>query len=180
MEITRMEGYRIGHTVPVYDISEGSIYCSHCGLTDLYPECENNLRWLLNSGEDFRTEWCGSKKEIISAQYERLEGKVTVYVCQSMDSLYDEDALIYDAAYDVFHREDELTDDSIDTIRDAAWELGIEDEVTLWDVLPDDATYEDCMDAVDTLWNRTEEVLKDQYEMLKEIVGEFAEFKEED
>ena len=71
-------------------VSLGSgLYCSHWGLTDLYAECEEKLRDLLQSGEEFITDWCGSKKEIISARYSRHNGVITVEVCQSIDDLDD-------------------------------------------------------------------------------------------
>lgn len=174
-----MKQISIVASIPCYDINGNSIDCSHWGLTDLYPEPEKNLRYLLSTGEDFMTDWCSSKKEIMSARYCRIDGKVQVHVCQRMDDLWDQTDLIYDAADDL-GIEGELTEDSIDTIRDAAFEIGIEDCCEESHVFDHEPTWEEIMDCVNHLADQTSNTLQDWYEALKEIVREFAETKEEE
>ena len=165
--------------IPCYDITDGHcIDCSHWGLTDLYPEPEQNLRYLLSTGEDFMTEWCSSKKECMSTRYARIDGKVQVIVDQSIDDLWDQTDLIYDAAGEI-GIDWELTEESIDTIRDAACEIGIEDSYAESYTFDHEPTWEEIMSCVDHLADQTSAVLDNGYEALKEIVREFAERKVE-
>ena len=177
MEYVGMYGYRIGKDIPQYELSSG-VYCSHWGLTDLYEECEKGLRELLDSGNDFITTWCGSKKEIISAQYSRYDGHVHVEVCQSMDELWESDDLIYDALSSIGREDIELPDDIIDSIREAALECGIDDSVTEYVTLPTDATYGDVMKAVVLAEGHTDKCLTSQYEELQTIVREHVNYME--
>lgn len=178
MESIGMYQYRIGKSIPKYELG-GGLYCSHWGLTDLYEECEKNLRELLDSGEDFITDWCGSKKEIISARYSRYDGNVHVEVCQSIDDLYESDDLIYDALWSSLHREDiEFPDEIIDSIRDAAIDYGIDDSTTESVTLPADATYDDVMKAVVWLEDQTDKRLNAWYEALQTIVRAHVEYME--
>lgn len=149
-------------------------YASQWGLTDLYPECEAKLRALLESGEDFETDWCGSKKELLSAQYERYRGKLYVTIQAWMDSLSDGD-LIYDAAYDKFGSEDVLTDDLLDEIYDYVIDSGIcSDSVYVDDALDASASYEDLMTTVDRLSNEAEEELDRMYQALCDTVEAYV------
>ena len=159
-------------------VSLGSgLYCSHWGLTDLYAECEEKLRDLLQSGEEFITDWCGSKKEIISARYSRLNGVITVEVCQSIDGLWESEDLIYDAVWEKLHTEElELPEEIIDSIRDASIDEGIDDNITLSEELPSDASYDDVMAAVGRLENSTDEALSAWYKELCNIVAAHVEY----
>ena len=165
-----IENYRIGHSIKRYEITENSGSASHWGLTDLYPDSEANLRKLIESDEDFTTEWCASKKELESAKYERIEGTFQVSVYRFMDDLWEGNDLIGDALWDVTHDESiELTEEHIDYILDIATEIGIDDSVTL-SAEVEDPTYENVMDAVSKLEDETDRVLKEYYEELKVIV----------
>lgn len=174
-----MKPISIVASVPCYDITDKSIDCSHWGLTDLYPGCEENLRYLLSTGKDFMTEWCSSKKDIASARYCRIDGKVQVCVSRSIDDLWDQTDLIYDAAEELGIN-GELTENSIDTIRDAAFEIGIDDNDSASYTFDHEPTWEEIMDCVDDLSGGTERHLNEGYEILKDIVREFAETKEEE
>jgi hypothetical protein len=178
MKLLGLYEYRIGKSIPKYELSNG-IYCSHWGLTDLYEECEKGLRELLDSGNDFITTWCGSKKEIISAQYSRYDGHVHVEVCQSIDDLWDAEDLIYDALSSIGREDVELPDEIIDSIRDTAIDCGIDDSDTECVTLPTDATYDDVMKAVEWAENQTDKRLTSQYEELKTIVQEHVNYMEE-
>ena len=160
----------------VVDISNGGLNCSHWGLTDLYPECEKNLRDLLRTDADFETEWCSSKKELLSARYRRENGKVWVDVNQWIDDLWDTDDLIYDAVWNRFdHREDiEIPDDGLQTIRDAALWLDVDDSVVISEEVGKDATFEDCMKTVERLMDATDKELARMYEELCNIVEDYV------
>ena len=172
----RIDHYRIGHPILVVDIADHGWYCSHWGLTDLYEECEKNLRDLLKTGVDFETEWCGSKKELLSARYRRVDGKVWVDVNQWLDDLWDEGDLIDDAVWDVFdHREDiDIPDEGYRYIREVAAECDIDDSITISEDLGKDATFEDCMKAVERLMDATDNELNIMYERLKNIVRDYV------
>ena len=167
----KVEEYRIGRKILTVDISEGGWYCSHWGLTDLYEKCEKNLRDLLKTGVDFRTEWCGSKKELLSARYRRQDGSVWVDVYQWMDDLWEEQDLVYDAVWTRFHREDiEIPDELMEYILDVATECGVDESFQLSEELGADATYEDCMAAVERLENATDKETSRMFEVLCNIV----------
>lgn len=154
----------------VFDIGSGC-YCSHWGLTDLYEECEKNLRNLLKTGVDFRTEWCGSKKELLSARYLRVDGKVKVEVHQWVDDLWEEGDLMNDALEEKFPGKDiEISDELNDYIIDIVAESDINDNITLCRELGADATYEDCMTAVGQLADETNKQLTAWYEELCNII----------
>lgn len=167
-----------GRTVPEYDITSGWD-CSHWGLTDLYPECEENLRKLLNSGLDFATTECSSKKECVSAWYSRIDGVIGVTVRQYMDDLWESDDLITDAMWDIGKGE-EIPEDAYENfvgyIRAVAVDAGIEDNTDARVELPADATYEDVMDAAERAWGITEDRLKNYYARLKSIVEDALAF----
>lgn len=167
----KVESYRIGHKILTVDISEGGLYCSHWGLTDLYERCEKDLRDMLDTKVDFRTEWCGSKKELLSARYRRQNGIVWVDVNQWMDDLWEEHDLVYDAVWDRFQRGNiEIPEETMVYILDMAIECGVDDTIALSKELGADASYEDCMTAVEQLENATDAELKKMYETLCNIV----------
>ena len=190
----KKENYRIGHPIDTYDISEGGVYCSHWGLVDLYPQCEKNLRELLDLGKDFRTNWCGSKKELLSARYSRIGSSFWVEVEAWMDDLWDGDGLIYDAIYDVLHNEEkyplplfaqeklhtvenEGDDEFMDEVRDSACEVNIDDKVRVSHSFPAvDAHYDTIMDIVSKLEDEADDILKENYETLCGIVAYWAAF----
>ena len=144
-------------------------YASSWGLTDLYKENEQALREAIESGEDFETERFDSKKELLSAWYERKNGQLTVRVYAWMDDLWEEDAWsIYD---DWVGHSDEVHSPLIE---DALYECcgydGEDIPPEFWDhlaeslydvststvdseVLPGNATYEEVMAAVERLEN---------------------------
>lgn len=188
--------YRIGHPIDTYDISEGGVYCSHWGLVDLYPQCEKNLRQLIDSQEDFMTEWCGSKKELLSAQYGRIEGSFDVWVRAWMDDLWDSYDLISDAIYEVLHDDekyplplsvqeklkrysedniDEEAEEFFENVRQYAWEADITDSVChSVSFNPKGITYEKVMEAVEKLEDEAMAHLHRMYEVLCGIVADTA------
>lgn len=170
----KVEHY-LGHSknrkILTVDISEGGTYCSHWGLTDLYERCEKNLRDMLDTGVDFRTEWCGSKKELLSARYRRQNGSIWVDVNQWLDDLWEEHDLVYDAVWERFKREDiEIPEELMVRILDVAIKRDIDDAIVISEELGADASFEDCMAAVGRLQNATDEELTKMYETLCNIV----------
>ena len=166
----KVEQRGIGKPMLVVDISVG-LDCSHWGLTDLYPECEKNLRNLLNTGVDFETEWCSSKKELLSARYRRKNGSVWVDVNQWMDDLWEEGDLIYDA---YGWGNSEIPEEGIEYIRDIAMACGIDDTITISKEVGKSATFEDCMKAVETLMDKTDAQLNEWYEELCGIIEDYV------
>lgn len=155
----------------VVDISNGGFNCSHWGLTDLYEECEKNLRDLLKTGVDFETEWCGSKKELLSARYRRRDGRVWVDVNQWIDDLWEEGDLIVDAMCDLGV---ELDGDGFEYVRRIASEMEIDDTIVISEEVGKDATYEDCMETVTMLMDKTDAQLNEWYTELRNIVEDCA------
>ena len=161
--------------VLVFDIANGGFNASHWGLTDLYDECEKNLRELLKTGVDFETEWCSSKKELLSARYGRKDGRVWVEVNQWMDDLWEDGGLIYDAVWNRFRREGiEIPDDGIEYIRQIAIECGVDDSTTVAEDLGCGVAYADVMDAVERCQNATDKELSEWYEELCDIVADYV------
>lgn len=161
--------------VLVVDITNGGFNASHWGLTDLYEECEENLRNLLKTGVDFETEWCSSKKELLSAKYSREDGRVKVSVNQWVDDLWEEGDLITDALWDRFRREDIVIPvDGFEYIKRIAGEMGIDDATTISEDLGCGVAYEDVMDAVVRLQNATDKELSAWYEELCDIVADYV------
>ena len=188
----KKDSYRIGHPIDTYDISEGGVYCSHWGLVDLYPQCEKNLRELLDLGKDFRTEWCGSKKELLSARYSRIGSTFLVEVEAWMDDLWDGDALIYDAIYEVLHDEEKYPlplsaqerlravendgdDEFIEGVREICEDIN--DNARVSHSFPSvDAHYDTIMDVVRKLEDEADDVLKKYYEQLCWNVAYYAQY----
>ena len=168
----RIYSYRIGHTVADYDIAEGGCYGSSWGLTDLYEECENNLKTILESGEDFRASW-DSKKELQSATLMRIGGVMKITVSVWMDDLWEQDDLIYDAYYDVKKSEEELSEDMLNEIRDLAFELECDDSTSVsWEGECSD--YDAIMEHIEQLTSEADSQLDKWYACLKEIIREVA------
>ena len=160
-------GYRIGKTVKNWDICEGRYYGSNWGLTDLYPECEANLRTLMDSGEDFRTVW-DCKKELLSALVMRIDGKLRVTVSAWTDDLWESDDLIYDALSDATDREECLTVETLSVIRTLASEAGIDDHAEVSQMVPD--SYDALMCAIPFLADEAEKECGRWYQELVEII----------
>ena len=154
------------------DISCGGCYCSSWGLTDLYDPCEAKLRGLIESGDDFATSWCDSKKELLSARYSREGNTFTVEVSAWMDDLWDQNDLIYDAVYEAKENTkyratlqdmevlQSILDDSaeldadafIECVRDQLMYLDIDDHITISEELDaSGVTFERIMEVVEKL-----------------------------
>lgn len=144
-------------------------YSSKYGLTDLYPESEAKLREALASGEDFTTGWTGCRKEARYVRYTREGDHITIEVSAEMDDLWESADLIYDALCTACHVEEKLSEDIIDSIREAA--LGvIDDHTEVSVVLPASATFEEIMDATAKAENEAEQNNQKMYDRLCEIV----------
>lgn len=176
------------------DISSG-VYCSHWGLTDLYDDCETKLRELIESGKDFVTNWCGSKKEIESARYSRCGDEFTVEVGASMDDMWESYDLFSDAVWEILHdpmyplsknvrdnleyiTETDMDDDGekfVDCVTDMAIDAGIDDNATCSETISaSDATYEKIMGIVEKLEDEAASLLNEYYVQYKNIVYESA------
>lgn len=159
------------------DIAENTgIYASKWGISDFYEEAEKSLRDVLNSGEDFETDWFGCKKEIHYAQITREAGKITVSVSCHMDDLWDGDDLIYDALWEVTKSENELPEEIVDSIRDAAIDEQIDDRYTESVLLPASASFEDVVKALDSCEALANRNNTGMYKRLCEIVREHVEY----
>lgn len=141
------------------DLEEGSAYASKWGLTDFYDGVGDVLRKAIESGEDFDTGEFGCKKEIRYARVHRERGELEVEVTAYMDDLYEGD-LIYDALWTVAKSEDELPEDIIDSIRDAAIDSGVDDHTYCNRYLPLDATYETVVETISELEDEAEQTKK--------------------
>ena len=177
-----INGWRNGNPTPIFYFIEGEVPTvnitsngdgSHCGLTDLYLDVEKKLRELILSGKDFQTERCGSKNELCSAQYTRAGGVLSVAVHSWIDELYGEGNLIYDALWDLPHEISALSDKTIEAIQNVAMECGIKDEVDTSENLPEGATFEDVMAAVERIEKENDQLLSDMFAMLENIVADF-------
>lgn len=170
MEYTEFT-YRIGHTINNYNIMEEGCYGSHCGITDLYSNCEKNLKTLLDSGEEFRAEW-GSKKELLSACVMRANDKLIISVRNWIDDLWESDDLIYDAYYDACGKEDDIPEEWLEEIRNCAFEVGCNDfSEASWS---GDSTksYEEIMDIISNLADKASTQCEEYYKMLNGVVSE--------
>lgn len=158
------------------DIAESTgIYASKWSISDFYDEAEKSLRDALASGEDFETDWFGCKKEINYAQIVREGGEITVCVSAHMDDLWDSEDLIYDT----MKEEVELPEDVIDSIRDFAIDDGIDDNTELSMTLSAEASYEDIVDALDTLEKEAMEENHSMFLRLTDIVDAFIQHMKE-
>ena len=157
------------------DICYG-MYASKWGLTDFYEESEQKLKDALASGEDFDTGWFGCKKEIRYARICRENGAVNIEVSCHMDDLYESDDLIYDALWEECGTEDELPEEIIDSIRDAAYDSDLNDESGVEETLPQDASYEDICECLSRLENEAERENTEMYNILRDIVKAHVEY----
>ena len=173
MELVELKkAYRIGKYTPLYDISNGGMDCSKWGLTDLYENCEADLRELLESGMDFQTTSCDCRKELLTASYARYDGKLHVSATEYMDDLWEQDDLICDALYAIGKGDIELSDEDIEYIRDICTELNLDDYATVTISLPTDTTFEQLMDAVEKLENELHKETNKMFEQVKSVVAD--------
>lgn len=126
-------------------------YAAKWSLTDFYEDSEQKLRDALNSVEDFDTGWWGCRKEIRYARIVREGDEITVQVSCHMDDLFDGDDLIFDALWSERHTEEGLPEYIIDSIRDAAIDVGIDDNTEVSGNLPADGATIDHVAAMITL-----------------------------
>lgn len=154
----------------------GGGYASKWGLTDWYEESEKILREAIASEEDFDTGWFGCKKEIHYARIIRKDGLFTVTASSHSDDLWDGDDLIYDALWEVSRLEEELPDDIIESIRDAAIDCGIDDNAEETESLPSTATFEQISDLIGKLEVIAEVRTHEYYRRLCDIVKDHVEF----
>lgn len=164
--------YRIGKYTPLYDISNDGMDCSKWGLTDLYENCEADLRELLESGMDFQTTSCDCRKEPLTTSYARYEGELHVSATEFLDDLWEQDDLICDALYAIGKEDIELSDEDIEYIRDICAELDLEDYASVTISLPTDTTYEQLMDAVEKLENELHKEAEKIFDQVKSVVAD--------
>lgn len=149
------------------DITENTgCYASNWGISDFYEEAEKSLRSALESGEDFDTGWFGCKKEINYARIVREDGEIEIDVSCHMDDLWDSEDLIYDT----MDEEIELPDETISSIRDAAIVDDIDDKTELTMFLLSEASYNDIVNALDTLETEAMEANERKFLRLTDIV----------
>ena len=161
------------------EFPNGGIYASKWGLTDFYDGNDDVLRKAVESGEDFDTGEFGCKKEIRYARVHRERGEFEVEVTAHMDDLWDDGYLIYDALWTVAKSEDELPEDIIDSIRDAAIDSGVDDHTYCNRYLPLDATYGTVVETISELEDEAEQTNEELYRILCEIVKDHVEFMKE-
>ena len=162
------------------DIEENTgCYASKWGISDFYDEAEKSLKAALDSGEDFDTGWFGCKKEIHYGQIVREDGNVTVSVCCHMDDLWESEELIYDALWEVTKVENELPEDIIDSIRDAAIDDCVDDSSTWTEVLPSSVSFDDVVKALDKCEVNADAENTGMYKRLCEIVYYHVEYMKE-
>lgn len=151
------------------------MYASKWGISDFYEEAEKDLREILASGEDFNTGWFGCKKEINYAQIIREDGEIIVSVSCHMDGLWDEEDLIYDT----MKEEIELPEEIIGSIRDAAIDCGIDDNTELSMTISAGASYDDIVEALDTLEKEAMEANHNMFLRLTDIVDAHIQYMKE-
>ncbi len=107
-----------------------------------------------------------------------------------MDDLWDSEDLIYDALWEVTKAENELPEEIIDSIRDAAIDERIDDSSTWTEVLPSSASFDNVVkslgkceanaDAENTgMYKRLCEIVYAHIEYMKELGISFASPEEE-
>lgn len=161
------------------DLEEDHAYASKWELTDFYDGVGDVLRNAIESGEDFDTGDFGCKEEIRYARVHRERGEFEVEVTAHMDDLWDDGDLIYDALWTVAKSGDELPEDIIDSIRDAAIDSGVDDHTYCNRYLPLDATYETVVETISELEDEAEQTNEELYRILCEIVKDHVEFMKE-
>lgn len=138
---------------------------SYYGLSEPYPEVEKELKIALSEGNDFDTDWHGSKHEIESIQIVAFGNKIIINHHCEMDDFPEiiDDAIDGDA---------ELSDEIFDEIEEALCsETGFSTEVTESTELPRTASYEEVMEAIDQLETDGMKALDERFEMVKEQVA---------
>lgn len=173
-----MQGYRIGHEIKTYSLSNG-LYGCKWGVSDLYEEAEKNLRELLTYSGEFRTEWCSCQKELYSFRLWFTDSKIKVEVSQWMDDLYEQADLIDDAIWALkssgYKFGAELNEDDFENIRDMCFDAEIETEVMESKFIKRDSTYEEIMSALDELADLTGKELDEYFEQVKSAVSYYSE-----
>ena len=89
-----------------------------------------------------------------------------------MDSLWDGEDLIYDALWEECKMTEELPDEIIDSIRDAAMDCGIDEETTISDSLPADADFDRVVSMIDRFEGYAEAENNSMYQRLCGIVAD--------
>ena len=164
------------------DLSSG-VYACAWGLTDFYPDCLEKLKEALASGEDFQTERFDCKKELRYGRYTKANGQFKIEVQVNMDDLWESEDLIYDALWSACKMDIELPDEIIDSIRETASLIGVDDHTLLTSWLPGDATLDQILEATEELEGRCEMANEAMFDTLCQVVRDHVDFynlKEED
>jgi hypothetical protein len=153
---------------------------SHCGYTDLYPNVEENLKDVINSGMPFKFSG-SSKKEIggfmLSRELKNGEIKVTAF--QAMDEGYD---LVSDSLPEEI--ELKLSEEEFDMLSGAVLELWAEgdecgSETEESEIISGDSTLEQILEKVDELQDICSDRLQESFEAVKNLTNYFLDHKEE-
>lgn len=150
---------------------------AHWGLTDLYESVEKQIKEVLDTGLPFITCELASKKEICSFYLQRryTHGDINIQVWAGMDEGRD---LICDAVpNDII-----LTEEDIDIIYneyfgtefEPDWETEQEESV------PDDSSLEQILEKVSELWQRADNILKENFNDVEAIVQYYIQNKKEE
>ena len=154
---------------------DSGAYAAHWGLTDFYDDSRKKLQNALASGEDFTTDW-GCKKEIHYCSLTRTGGTISIRATAHMDDLYESDDLIYDALWTACHVEDELPEDIIESIRDAAIDSFMDDYSEASAEIPASSSFEEICEVIDRLIGDAEKMNNEIFTGLCEIVKAHVEF----
>ena len=169
---------KIGKAVPHFP-TELTTLCegdaTKYGLTDLYPEAEQKLRELLDSGKPFKTEWTSATKRAVGFQISS-DGATKVIVT-AMDNEADEGIeLVYDAIWDLGIDDNFFTEEEMEEMYDPVTEdcLYSFEYADCMYILPYPATYEQIMDTLEKMGRENRACLIESYEFLKGTVKQFA------
>ena len=173
---------KIGNAIPHFPketvaLCEGDT--TKYGLTDLYPEAEQKLRELLDSGKPFQTEWTSSSKEFCGFQIS--SNGATEVIVDAFDGEIDEGTeLVEDAIWDLKIDDGFFTEDEMAEMYDlVVMDGGYASEVSKSsETLTYPATYEQIMDTLEKLGEENRKSLDETYECLKETVKQFAKAKD--
>ena len=138
-------------------------YASHWGLTDLYPEVEQELQKLIESKKPFVTSSLDSKKEIGGWSMSRAEedGNISISVWAAMDEGYD---LIYDAT------EEELTSEEETEALDYFYEE-CSSELESHILIEASSTLDDILLEVSSVYDELTNELHSYFEIMVDIVN---------
>ena len=159
-------------------------YASKWGVSDLYEEAETLLKTLINSDEDFETDWWGVHKEIVYYRYSGKGNKLCIQVWNQMDSLWDEAPdLLFDAFYSLqsegkIPESMEMDDDDTDEILNRLYMSDVDDKAISQTILDRSAPFEDIMNAADASWDEAKRICDEYYEYVKNEVLDYYENKE--